>query len=97
MTLFILPVKVSLGSPSKVVGWQGAHLKIRLHAVAEKGQANQALRSFLADLFEVPLSQVVLVSGFSSPFKRFKIQIDDPTQLSKEANAIFQMAQVFCS
>jgi len=38
-----------------------------------KGQANEAIRKKLADYFRVPVSQILLKSGFASKDKIFEI------------------------
>jgi len=39
-----------------------------------KGRANVAIQKALAEYFKVSLSQIILVSGFSSKNKTFKIK-----------------------
>ena len=51
-------------------------LKIRLAAPPVEGRANQVLCAYMAKLFDVPLSQVTLLSGETSKIKR--IHIDHP-------------------
>lgn len=43
---------------------------VRLHAPAQDGKANACLRAFLAEVFGVPTSSVILLHGHTSPFKK---------------------------
>jgi uncharacterized protein (TIGR00251 family) len=71
----IIQVKISpRASKNALEGWQGDTLRIRLHALPEKGQANIELISFLSETFDVPKSNIRLVSGQSSRLKRVEIQ-----------------------
>jgi uncharacterized protein (TIGR00251 family) len=70
----LLRVHVQPGAGRTAVsGRYGDALKVRVAAPPEGGRANAASRSFLADLFGVPESQVELTSGPSSRSKRFRI------------------------
>ena len=53
-----------------VVGFEGEYLKVRLKAIPEKGNANQALIELLADFFCVAPSKITLIAGQTSRFKR---------------------------
>jgi len=46
-----------------VVGWLGAALKVKVHAPALEGRANDALCAFLAETLGVPRRAVTLRSG----------------------------------
>ena len=48
--------------------------KIRLAAMPENGQANEALRRFLADEYDVTLNQVEIVAGHTSTRKTVRIR-----------------------
>jgi len=48
-------------------------LKIHLKERAEKGKANKALIDFLADHFDIPSSQVKILSGQTSNEKLLEI------------------------
>jgi len=69
-----LKVKVVPGaSQSAIVGWLGDALKIRISAAPEKGKANDAVLSLLADTLGLPKSALRLVSGHRSPHKVVEI------------------------
>lgn len=58
---------------SQISGLHGDALKIRLAAPPIEGRANEALLRFIAERFEVPLSQVELLSGAQSRHKRVRV------------------------
>ena len=81
-----LIVSVHAAPGAKRTGIQGLHgeaLKIRVAAAPVDGAANDALQKFLAQCFDVPLRNVVLIAGQSSRSKRFAIQgsIIDPASM----------------
>ncbi len=58
---------------SEVAGLHGDALKIRLAAPPVEGKANEALRRFIAERFEVPLRNVELLRGAQSRHKMVRI------------------------
>ncbi len=67
-------VKVVPGAASeRIVGILGDRLKIRVQAPPEDGKANLAVRDLIADALGVANSNVVLVTGGSSPLKTFRL------------------------
>lgn len=65
-------------SRSEIIGWEvephaGRVLRIRIAAPPVEGQANKALRDFLAKHFNVPKSSVTLEKGGTSRFKTFSL------------------------
>ena len=70
----LLKVKVVPGSSrTRIDGWLGDSLKIRVTAKPEKGKANEAVGTVLAEALEIPISEVSLSSGRSTARKIFKI------------------------
>lgn len=70
----LLKVKVVPGcSRTKVDGWLGESLKIRVTAKPEKGKANDAVVNLLAATLGIPRQNVSISSGGSSSRKVFKI------------------------
>ncbi len=68
----ILPVRAHAGA--RRIGLRGLHdgaLRIEVTAAPERGKANKAISAMLSDLFKLPKSAVELVSGPSSPRKKF--------------------------
>ncbi|CAK0739178.1 DUF167 domain-containing protein YggU (modular protein) [Gammaproteobacteria bacterium] len=57
----------------EITGPHGDALKIRLAAAPIEGQANTHLLRFLAELFDVPIARVILVSGATGRAKRVRI------------------------
>lgn len=63
---------------SEIIGWDddpqaGRILRVRIAAAPVDGEANKALRDFLAKSLGLPRSKVVLEKGSSSRFKTFEI------------------------
>ncbi len=56
-----------------VVGLYGEALKVRLRAAPVGGEANQALRAFLADRLGVPMEAVEVLSGHTSRHKLVRV------------------------
>jgi len=57
----------------EVVGLHGEALRIRLTAPPERGQANRALREFLARRLGVSPAAVEILSGHTSRQKRVRV------------------------
>ena len=69
-----LVVKAVPNAPrSEVVGWLGDALKIKVHAPALDGRANDALCEFLADELGLPRRAVTLAHGEKSRQKPVRI------------------------
>ena len=58
----------------EVVGEHGDAIKIKLRAPAVEGQANAALRCFLAKEFNIPKSAIILEHGQQSRHKVIRIE-----------------------
>lgn len=58
---------------STVVGWLGDALKVKVHAPALEGRANEELCEFLADTLQVPRRAVTLLRGDKSRQKVVRI------------------------
>lgn len=70
----IVPIKVIPKSQkNEIVGWENEELKIKIMAVPEKGNANDALVSFLAKFLKISKSSLSLHSGEKSRHKRICI------------------------
>lgn len=76
-----LNVKVVPGSSrNQIVGWLGDALKIKVTALPEKGQANEAVIKLVAETLGISTDDIEVVSGHSSPSKVIAITgIDDET------------------
>jgi uncharacterized protein (TIGR00251 family) len=60
-------------SRNAVAGWVGEALKIRLTAPPVEGAANAACLAFLADLLDLPQSQLEILRGDRSRHKVIRI------------------------
>jgi len=70
-----LAIKAVPNAPrSEVVGWLGDALKIKVHAPALEGRANEELCRFLAEVLDLPRRAVTVATGNTSRQKR--VQID---------------------
>ena len=58
---------------SAIVGWLGDALKVKVHAPALEGRANEALCEFLADALGVRKGAVRLAQGSKSRIKVIEI------------------------
>jgi len=71
----VLKVRARPGARrDEVVGPHGGALKVAVRAAPEKGKANQAIAQLLAEALRVPDADVLLLSGATSPDKRFLIR-----------------------
>lgn len=69
-------------SRNQLAGEEGEALKVKLNAPPVDGEANKALISFLADIFKVPKSYVIIVKGETARHKMVEIKgIDKETFL----------------
>ncbi len=69
-----LSIKAVPGAPrDEVCGWLGDHLKVKVHAPAVEGKANDALLRFLAETLEVPARSVSLLRGETARLKVVRI------------------------
>lgn len=57
-----------------IAGYENGILKVRLHAVPEKNQANEELIDFLAEEFNLSKSSITLVRGHTSRIKHLNIE-----------------------
>ena len=69
-----LELKVIPNAPrDEVAGWMGDALKVKVHAPALDGRANDALAAFLAGRLGLPRRAVTLVRGDKSRHKVVRI------------------------
>ena len=74
-SVFNLPVKVIPGaSSSNIAGWLGDTLRVRVTAAPERGKANAAVESIVAEALGLPKSAVRIVSGKTSARKILAIE-----------------------
>jgi hypothetical protein len=71
----IVTVKVIPRAQKNAIdGYENGILKVRLHALPEKGEANEELIEFLSDVFDLPKSSITIMRGNTSRIKHVKIQ-----------------------
>jgi uncharacterized protein (TIGR00251 family) len=74
MTTCRLEIKAVPNAPrTQVIGWLGEALKIKVHAPALEGNANEELCSFLAETLGLPKRSVRLLQGNISRKKLLEI------------------------
>jgi uncharacterized protein YggU (UPF0235/DUF167 family) len=72
---FLIPVRAFAGARrNEVRGEQAGELKVSVTQIAERGKANEAIRDELARWLGVRKSHVELLSGATSPHKRFLVR-----------------------
>jgi len=70
-----LAIKAIPNAPrNTVAGWLGDTLKVKIHAPALEGRANEELCEFLAETFGLPRRSVTLVQGDKSRQKLVQIE-----------------------
>lgn len=86
----LLNVKViPKASRTALVGWENDELKIRLAAVPDKGEANDALIQFLSKFLEIGKSHITIIQGQTSRHKRLCVtgltlsQLQEKLSISK--------------
>jgi hypothetical protein len=80
----ILPVRAQPGARrSEVRGQQDAMLKVCVTQSPEKGKANKAIVELLSKSLSLRKSQIELITGETSPQKRFLIRGVTPEELSR--------------
>ncbi|MDH4016291.1 MAG: DUF167 domain-containing protein [Actinomycetota bacterium] len=83
-----LDVKVVPGARrDAVAGWLGDALEVRVSAPPERGKANAAVVRLIAELLDVPASDVSVASGQTSPRKRLTIEGLDSAELRARIEA----------
>lgn len=69
-----LPVKATPNAPkSELVGWLGDTVKVKVHAPARDGRANEELCAFLAKTLGLPRRAVSVATGDSNRQKLVQI------------------------
>ncbi len=70
-------------SRSRIDGLYGDSLKIRVAAPPERGKANDAVVSLLADLLGLSTGNVTVIAGLTSPRKVVRIFQRTPAQIEQ--------------
>jgi uncharacterized protein len=70
-----LELKIIPNAPrNEIVGWLGSALKVKVHAPALEGRANDELLAFLAEHLGLPRRAVTLLRGDKSRQKVVRIE-----------------------
>ena len=70
----ILPVRAAAGArQNAILGVRQGMLRVAVTAAPEKGKANRAIVELLSEALGVPKSAIELLSGETSPQKRFLV------------------------
>ncbi len=71
----IIQVKVIPNAAhNRIERWENQLLRVRLHAIAEKGKANEALVVFLSEILHLAKSSIKILSGQTTRLKRVSIE-----------------------
>jgi uncharacterized protein (TIGR00251 family) len=80
----ILPVRARAGARrNEIRGEQDGMLKVSVTQAPEKGKANKALVALLSKALRLRKSQIELISGETSPQKRFLVREVAPLELEE--------------
>jgi uncharacterized protein len=74
----VTPKSARDGVEGTIDGTAGPALKVRVRAVADKGQANRAVEAVVADWLGVPKRSVSLASGGKARIKTLEVAGDPP-------------------
>jgi hypothetical protein len=71
----LLPVRAHAGARQNgIVGEHDGMLRVDVTAAPDKGKANKAIVAILSEALAVPKSAIELVSGATSPRKKFLVE-----------------------
>jgi len=88
-----LVVKVTpKSSKNKIIGWENGELKVRLRAIPEKGEANDALIEFLAEALMISKSKIILIQGGTSRHKRLRFLTLTQEELTQRLSVILSLS-----
>ncbi len=85
----ILPVRAHAGARrNEVSGEQEGMLKVSVTRAPEKGKANRAIVELIASRLGLRKSQIELLSGETSPQKRFLVRDVPAEELARRIEAV---------
>jgi len=67
---------------TRVHGFYGDRIKIKLAAVPEKGKANKELINFISGKIGVPRKNIKIIAGERSIYKEISIESDEDLKLT---------------
>ncbi len=71
--MFLQVKVIPKAAHDEILGWEDNFLKVRIHAVPEKGQVNERLIAFLAKKLSIPKNSIRIVRGEKSRKKTLEI------------------------
>jgi uncharacterized protein (TIGR00251 family) len=84
-----LEIKAVPNAPrNAVIGWLGDALKVKVHAPALEGRANEELCEFLADELELPRRAVTVLRGDKSRQKVLRLEGLDLAEAKRRLNVL---------
>jgi uncharacterized protein (TIGR00251 family) len=87
----LLDIRVQPGArEDRVIGRSDGRLRIKIHAKAREGEANEALLRFLSKRLGVARSQLRIVSGERSREKRVRVEAVAPSEVERRLEAILE-------
>jgi uncharacterized protein YggU (UPF0235/DUF167 family) len=85
----VLPVLAHAGARrNAILGERAGALRVAVTAPPERGKANEAIQTLLAQSLSVKSSQISLISGATSRQKRFLVERIDPEVLKCRLRAL---------
>ena len=86
----IVSVRAHAGARRNEVRWEkeGSVLRVSVTQAPEKGKANKAIHALLAKELGLRKSQIELLSGETSPHKRFLVRDATPAQLAEQLKTL---------
>jgi hypothetical protein len=75
--MIILIKVITNAKKNEFISFKNNILKIKLNAIREKNKANLKLINFLSKNFNIPKSNIQIISGKTSTIKKIKIEVDE--------------------
>ena len=83
-----LELKIIPNAPrDEIAGWLGGTLKVKVHAPALDGRANEALLDFLASQLDLPRRTLTLLHGEKSRRKVVRVDGLNSTELRRRLDS----------
>jgi uncharacterized protein YggU (UPF0235/DUF167 family) len=87
----VLPVLAHPGAKrDAILGERAGALRVAVTAAPDRGKANEAIQSLLAERLELKPRQISLISGATSRQKRFLLEGIESQELKARLTALFQ-------
>ncbi len=83
----LLAIKAKPNSRENRIKREGENWVVKVTAAPHDGEANDAIVRFLAEVFKIPKSQISIVGGATSSFKRISI----PDEYSEKVKKVLEL------